>query len=100
MRRLVTIEQVTETPNEYGEPTQSWAEFAQVWAEQVDLTGRELLQAQQVRATITTRFTMRYLAGVTAKMRILSDGVTYILMSPMDPDGRKRTLVILAERYE
>ena len=98
LRHLVTIEAVTETPNGYGELTETWATFAQVWASREDLTGRELFAAQQFSATVTTRFTMRYLAGVTSKMRIQSDGITYDIDYPSDPDGRGRTLIILATR--
>lgn len=98
LRHRVTIEQVTETPNEFGEPTETWAEFASAWADREDLTGRELFAAQQVSATVTTRFTMRYVTGVTAKMRLLSDGIVYDIDYPADQEGRGRTLIILATR--
>ena len=100
LRRLVTIESVTETPNEYGEPEQVWAEFAQAWAQQEDLTGREAFLAQQVLSEVTTRFTIRYVAGVTAKMRVVSDDTIYNIQSVADPDGKRRSLVLMALRYE
>jgi SPP1 family predicted phage head-tail adaptor len=47
---------------------------------------------------VTTRFGMRFRDGITAKMRLLSDGIAYNVASVADPDGRKRTLVVMAAR--
>jgi len=98
LRHRITIEAPTGTQNKYGEPVEGWAPFAEVYASREDLTGREQFLAQQVKADVTTRFVVRYLDGVSAKMRILSDGVSYNIESVADPDGKRRTLVIVAAR--
>jgi SPP1 family predicted phage head-tail adaptor len=98
LRHRITVEAPNEAQNEYGEPVESWAPFAEVWASREDLTGREAFLAQQVKAEVTTRFVFRYVAGITANMRVRSDGTLYNLHSVADPDGRRRTLVLLAVR--
>lgn len=98
LRHLITIEEPTESQNEYGEPVESWATFAQLWASRGDLAGREYFAAQQTQAEVTTRFRLRYVDGITAKMRVSSDGVLYQINSVQDPDGRRRELIIMAER--
>jgi SPP1 family predicted phage head-tail adaptor len=98
LRHRITIEESTTVANNYGEPVETWATFAEVNASREDLSGRELYSAQQVHADVTTSFGLRYLTGVTASMRIVSDGLTYNIRSVSDPDGRKRELAIIAAR--
>ena len=98
LRHLLAIEAPAEAQNAFGEPVETWASFATVWASREDLTGREAFLAQQTKAEVTTSFRLRYLPGVTAKMRILSDSILYQIESIQDPDGRGRELVIMARR--
>jgi SPP1 family predicted phage head-tail adaptor len=98
LRHRVTIETTTEVQDQYGEPVETWTTLAEVWASREDLAGREAFAAQQVQADVTTRFQMRFLAGVTAKARLISDGVTYNVTSVADADGRGKTLTLLAAR--
>lgn len=98
LRHLITIEAPTEAQDKYGEPVQGWTQVAEVWASREDLSGREWFAAQQVQADVTTRFRIRYRDGIRATMRVTSDGVTYNILSAADPDGKSRTLVLLAAR--
>ena len=77
MDRFITIEQFTAVQDSYGQETLTWTEFASVWAEKADIKARERFSAQQDIAEETTRFRLRYLEGVTPKMRIVHDGKTY-----------------------
>jgi SPP1 family predicted phage head-tail adaptor len=98
LRHRISIEAPTLTQNGYGEPVETWAEYAAVWAAREDLAGREAFLAQQVRAEITTRFRLRFLPGVTAHMRVRSDGVLYSIASSADPDGSRRELHLMTSR--
>ncbi len=77
MDRFITIEEFTAVQDAFGQETETWTEFATVWAEKVDIKARERFAAQQDLAEETTRFRMRYLQGITPKMRIVDDGKTY-----------------------
>lgn len=98
LRHRITIESFTEGANEYGEPISTWATYATVWASKEDLSGREYFASQQINAEVSTKFRIRYRAGITAKMRIQHGGSVYQIAATMDPDGRKRTLEILASK--
>ena len=98
LRNRIVIEAPGATQNAYGEPVETWTTFLTTWAKREDLTGREALLASQTQAEVTTRFVTRYAEGVTAKMRITSDGQLYNVESVQDPEGRRRTLVIMAKR--
>jgi SPP1 family predicted phage head-tail adaptor len=75
--RRITIQQPTETQNSFGEIVVSFSNFAEVWAEVIPLSGRELITAGQVLPEATLRITIRWLAGINEKFRILYEGVAY-----------------------
>jgi SPP1 family predicted phage head-tail adaptor len=97
LRHRITIEAAT-VANVYGEEVETWSAIAEVFAAREDLSGREFFAAQQTNAEVTTRFRVRYIDGVTAKMRVYSDGVPYDIESVQDPDGRRRELILLTVR--
>lgn len=98
LRHRIVIEVATATRDATGEPIETWSTFAEVYASRVDLAGREGFLAQQVKATVSTKFRVRPVDGLKAKMRIRSDGEVYDIESIQDPDGRGRELIILTSR--
>ncbi|MEN6474134.1 MAG: phage head closure protein, partial [Syntrophaceae bacterium] len=66
-----------------------------VCSEKRDLSSRELFQASQVYADVTTMFRIRYRAGLNTKMRIYYDGRYYNIRSIIDPSDRRRELHIM-----
>ncbi len=97
LRHRVTIQQATETQNSYGEIVQAWTTVATVWAS-IEARGvRESFAASQQFATADHIITIRYRSGVTAKMRIVYGSRVFDIQGAVDPDGRKRTLMIYAK---
>ncbi len=68
--RLITIEQPTESKDEYGATTVIWTSFAQVWASVRYDNGTEYFSAGQVNTRIDAVFKIRPLTGITTKMRV------------------------------
>jgi SPP1 family predicted phage head-tail adaptor len=79
LRHSVVIQTNTESQS-YGELTDSWGTFATVSASIEPLSGREFFDSRHTGAELTHRVRMRYLAGVTPKMRV----------SYTDPDAGAR----------
>lgn len=98
LRHSITIERQVSTRDKFGAPSSEWEVFATTYAAIEDLTGREALEAQQVKSRITSRITMRYLDGITPSMRINHNGQLYNILWVADPEGRKRVLHLHAER--
>lgn len=97
LRHRITIQRKSLTTDDYGGPVESWADVAaNIPASIEPLSGRELVNAQAVNAEITTKITMRYLAGVTTADRITFEGKNYNLQSVADPEMRHRELIIMA----
>lgn len=89
LRHLVTIQSRTEGTNSFNEPRPVWKDFATVYASIEPLSGREFFAAQQAQSDITHRVRMRYVAGVTAKHRIVfGDRVFDIAAPPRNVDER------------
>jgi SPP1 family predicted phage head-tail adaptor len=97
--RRITIERPAAAQNGFGEDVPSWAEVATVWASKRDLTGAEYFRAASINAEITTRFRLRYLAGLTADMRIVIGSEIYVIASIAEL-GRREGLEIMAVRRQ
>lgn len=95
LRHQVTFQQVTTSRDDFGASIEAWADFAAVWAEVVDLTGRELLAAQQIQAEITTRVTVRYRGDLKPTMRVLHGNRILQVEAILDTTGRQDELQVL-----
>lgn len=100
MIHKINIQQAVEAQNEYGEPMVTWATFkSSVWASIKPLRGREYWAAQQVQAEIDTEIGIRYVAGVTFKMRILNGTDEYYIRSIINPEERDKELLLMCARF-
>lgn len=95
MDRQIVIESATETQNGIGEPVATWSTFATVWAQVMPLRGSEYVAAQAINTEIDTIFRVRWLAGVTTKMRV-SYGAQYYDIQYLAEIGRRVGLDLLA----
>lgn len=69
--RVVTIQTSSETQGATGEVTPSWSAFATARASRRDTRGSERVRAGAETAMADAVFRIRYLSGVTAKMRLV-----------------------------
>lgn len=96
LRHRVTLQTQVETQNSFGEQeTLSWQDYATVWGAVEPLQGREFFTAMQVNAETTVRIRIRYMTGVTSRMRVSFDSRIYNIKSIIDPDERNRELQLM-----
>lgn len=97
MRELVTIQQEVVTRDSFGAEVNPWTDVATVWGSvRPGSSGERFISAaDQVQATITHTVRIRYRAGLNPKQRLCWDGRFLGIQSVVDPDGRKRELVLL-----
>jgi len=69
--------------------------FATVWASIEALSGRELYAAQQKVSDVTHKITMRYMAGVTAKLNVRFGNREFQIQAVENPDERTKILNLL-----
>lgn len=97
LRKRVTIQSVTEAANAtYGDPVAATSTFATRFAEIRGVGANERFAADQRLAETTHEIRVRYLAGVTARHRVVAGSTTFDVLGAYDPDGRQRETVILA----
>lgn len=97
LRHRVTIEQRTQTRDEFGGVVESWETVAIVPAEVWPLSGREFVAAQAEQAGVTTRITIRYQAGIEPAMRITHDGRTYNIKAVLPDSTLRRHITLMCE---
>lgn len=103
LRHAVTLRRATETQNAAGEIVRSWADLATVRAAIEPLAGRELLDAKQVDAEMTTRIVIRTYDGLTTEDRVswtdpASTAHDYDIRSiTNDPTHRRSMTLLCAE---
>ncbi|MFH1731833.1 MAG: phage head closure protein [Planctomycetota bacterium] len=99
LRHRVALQAATSAQDSYGEAIKTWATVKSVWGRVEDLTGRELLLAQQVQSEATVRVTIRYPSGttLTSANRVVADGRTLEIVSVANPEGGRRELVLMCQ---
>lgn len=71
----ITIQQKTVVRGALGGHDETWRPLAVVWAETIDLSGREIFNARAMGSAATIKITMRWRPDVKADQRILfADG--------------------------
>ena len=93
--KQITIQVRTLDQDDAGQPTETWATFATVYANIKPLVGRDYLAARQLVDEISHDITIRYRRGIKPKMRILYlDRYFEIVAPPIDADERREWLYL------
>jgi SPP1 family predicted phage head-tail adaptor len=105
LRHRVTLQQLpaNRTPSPRGQLPSNWATVATFWADVAPLQGRELSNAQQIKATVTHRLTMRWPGSsltITPSMRFTWGSRIFNIVAVLNADERNRRLDIIAEEQK
>ena len=84
LRHPVTIQTAAETQDAFGEATQVWSSAITCWASIEPLSGRELLQGDQIIAECSHRVRLRHDTNVTTKARLLFGSRVLEIVSASD----------------
>lgn len=95
LKHRVTLQEYTATRDSYGAELEAWVDIATVWASVEPLTGREYFQTQQINAEISTKVTIRFKAGVTAKMRLIYNDRVFEIISVINTEEKDVQLVLM-----
>jgi SPP1 family predicted phage head-tail adaptor len=100
LRHLITLQTPsTATPDGDGGFTNTWTDLATVWASIVPATARDLerLVAGTVQSSATHLVTIRYLAGVTTKTRVVFGSRLLSVTGVQNPEERNISLVLVCQ---
>ena len=94
-RQVVLKHRSLGSPDANGERAASFATYATVRAQKIDIVGREYFASRQVQSEVSTRFRIRYRSDVLVTDTLEEGGVTYNVHSVAEI-GRKEATEILA----
>lgn len=97
--RRIIIERATETFNEFNEPVQTWATYAELSAARMDASDGEKFAAGQVGSFLVTWFRFRHsplTQAIKPTDRVIYGGAVWQIQGPPKEtrDGRNRFLEI------
>ena len=95
LRHLITIEEPIEALSDIGEVETTWQESITTYALINPLVGREYWSARQVTSEVTGKVNIRYVNGITPKMRIKFGNRILSIEAIINVEERNRELVLL-----
>lgn len=95
--KRVVLQQPVETADGAGGKTISWQDFATVWAEILPRSGREEIFADQLRNRTSHKITIRYMAGLSEKMRVNYNNRLFNITALVNVGERNETIEIFAD---
>lgn len=98
LRERVTVQIASGTTNALGETVLAWANSTAVWASVEGVSAREALEAGQQETTITHRVRLRYLPGLTQRMRFSWRSRTLNIVSLLEYGNRTEHVAICEEQ--
>ena len=96
LRQSVVLQKRIEVRDRQGGVTESWLTLGHRWASITPLSGRELLNAEQLETDITHRVVMRWEEKITNKHRLFMDGRIFNFQSVLNRNEHGAYLDILA----
>ena len=98
LNRKVDLYQLVKTPTATGGFSQSWELVASLWAKIKNMSGTELVRADQLGATAFSDFTIRYRSNIDETMKLAYRGTDYQIRHINNLEEADLWLVIKAER--
>ena len=90
----ITIQNVTESVDTFGQRVQTFSTLANVWAKVEEKSGSEGETSDQIIATRKVQFLIRWRNDINEQMRILYRGQIYEIESIINADARRHTMRI------
>ena len=94
MRTPITVQTYTDSIASNGETTKTWTTFATAYAEIRPVSGKELAMAGKVQAELSSVIKIRFLTGLTSRMRIVSGTRTFEIVSIVPDRTNAKDMII------
>ncbi len=95
LRHRIAIEAPAETQGPDGSVSQTWGTFATAWASIEPLVGKEYFAAEREQADISHRIRMRFIGGITPRMRVSFESRIFEIESALNVSERNRELILM-----
>lgn len=99
-RTLITIQKETATSDGMGGKTVVWSEFAKVYARQIIRRADANTIADQIESAQYSRWDIRFIAGVTPKMRLVVGSRVMEINAVYDPSQKRERLELVCTELQ
>lgn len=93
----VVVQQQSATQDALGQPVQSWATFATLWADVRHTSGIEATKADAIASVVRASIRVRYRGDLTAAMRVIHGSTTYNIVAVLPDIGGKEYVDLACE---
>lgn len=93
-RHRVELHSPTTARDSYGQPIETFAKYADVWAKIEPMSMRERTYAEQLQGERTHLVTVRYSVSIDRTHRIIFGARTFEIVSILNPEERRAVLQI------
>lgn len=100
LRHRLVLEELQREDDEGGGFTETWIEFAELWADLRPFGGSETVEADRLAGRVTHEISLRFRAGVQPAMRFRQGARLFHILTVIDVEERKRWLKCLCEERE
>lgn len=97
LRHRLKLQSPANTQNGYGEITQVFSTYANVWGSVQPFTGREILNAKQTESLTTHRIRLRYTSALLPTHRILHKTRTFEIVNFINPKEINQSFELLCK---
>jgi SPP1 family predicted phage head-tail adaptor len=97
LRHKITIQEYSAARDSFGAETEGWNDKASVFASITPISGKEYFASQQLNAEVTTKITIRYLEGITPKMRVVFGDRIFEIVSVLNFEERNVELNLMCK---
>ena len=101
LNERITIQAADLSQDANGEMVPGWSNLfpssdGEIWASVTDITGKEYVTSNANQASVQTKITIRYVAGILPTMRVLHRDSVYVIEAVLGQN--RRTLLLMCTR--
>ena len=97
LNRRVTLQSPSQSVDEIGQPIPGWTDVATLWADIRMKSGLESIKAGAPVSVVQASIRVRYMAGITAGMRIVHNLQAYNIVAVLPDVGAREYVDLVAE---
>jgi len=97
LRRRAILQRIDLAEDSANGDTTAPTDIATVWAGITTSGGREFYEAKRLNPELTHQVELRYRTGIVAGMRLVVGDAVLRVIAPIDPDGRRRKLLVMCQ---
>ena len=87
LTKRIILQKSIMTQNTYGEEVPTWETISSVWAQIIELRGKEFWTSKQLNSEITSKLTIRYRTDVDTTVRIMYGSRIFYILSIIRDDN-------------